>query len=360
MAPVLELIPLADLHFDPENPRLPEKLQRQDESQVFEYFLLECNLLELMLSIGQKGYFAGEPLMVVPRPEGGYIVAEGNRRLAALKLLQPSVTPPLMATAINEVRQTTKEKPTEVPALKFSARDDILDYLGYRHITGIKEWGPLAKARYLKQLRAHYGDDNNEAHKALARAIGSKAGHVAKILTGYNLLERAKDLGILKRLKLDADDIPFSLLTTGIGWEGISKFIGLKSAGDVEAKDLKEKEFEEFFGWVFDKSKNVLKDSRNFEKLARVVDNDIALAELRRGESLENADLLTSGPLEAVRQYMFNAENAIKNAQEMLNLADGLSDTDISHAERIRKAAVSLHSSVKAIIEAAGSEDAES
>lgn len=361
----LQDISLDKLHFDPQNPRLPERLRGAADEEVLKYFLLECNLVELMMSIGEKGYFAGEPLMVVSceNPDDGFIVVEGNRRLGALKLLQDAAAIPVMATQVQQIRESAKFKPTEVPVLEFQKRDDILVYLGYRHITGIKEWDALAKARYLKQLRAlHDPDDHEKAHKALAKEIGSKAATVAKLLTGYTLLERANDLGILHRLKLEADDIPFSLLTTGIGWEGISGFIGLEGAGDVEAKGLKEKEFEEFFGWVFDKnnrSHTVLGESRNFSKLARVVANPTALVALRRGDSLDTADLMTSGPLEAIRNHLFNAEKSLQTAQETLTLAEGLEDADVAHADRIRKASISLHSAIKSLVESSESGDAE-
>lgn len=354
--------PIDELHFDPENPRLPERLKGAAEAEVLKYFLLECNLVELMMSIGEKGFFAGEPLLVVPRKNGGFTVVEGNRRLGALKLLQPHQPIPVMATQVQQIRSTANETPDHVPVLSFAERDDILVYLGYRHITGIKEWDALAKARYLRQLRKQHGPDHVAAHKALAREIGSKANTVAKLLTGYTLLERAEDLGILQQLKLEPDDIPFSLLTTGIGWDGIARFIGLKNPGDVDAHSLKENEFTEFITWVFDKrgrSTTVLGDSRNFEKLARVVDNDIALAALRRGDSLAVADLLTSGPLEAVRNHLFLAERSIHSAQEALSMAEGLTSEDIAHAERIRKAAISLHSSLKELVSAGEEGDVE-
>ncbi len=46
-----------------------------------------------MLSIGQQGYFPGEPLLAV-KSNGNYIVVEGNRRLAAVKLLNGDLLPP--------------------------------------------------------------------------------------------------------------------------------------------------------------------------------------------------------------------------------------------------------------------------
>lgn len=355
MNPQLEVVQVKRLRFDPDNPRLPEKYKRKPDDEVLKYLLLECNLIELMMSIGEKGFFAGEPLMVVPMEGGEDLVVEGNRRLGALKLLEHDMEAPVLGTQVAQARASAKHRPAEVPILRFPKREDILTYLGYRHITGIKEWDALAKARYVHQLRAMHEEDDTQAHKALAKEIGSKATYVAKLLAAYTLIQRARDLGILTRLKLDEDDIPFSLLTTGIGLENIWRFIGLDNAGDVKAANLKEREFEEFFRWVFDKSQRsytVLGESRNFGKLARVVANEDALAALRRGDSLDSADLLTSGPLEAVRRHMFNAETAIKAAQETLAVADGLGPEDVGHADRVRRGAVGLHGSIKGLVEA--------
>jgi hypothetical protein len=356
MSPTLETVAVSSLRFDPENPRLPERYKRKPDDEVLKYLLLECNLIELMMSIGEKGYFAGEPLMVVPVSDGGRVVVEGNRRLGALKLLSSTDDPPVFPTQVRQVRETAKFRPQEVPVLSFSHRNEILSYLGYRHITGIKEWDAFAKARYVKQLRALHGEDNAAAHKALAKEIGSRANHVAKLLTGVSLMEKARDLGILEAMRIEEDDVPFSLLTTAIGYEEVAKFIGLSSTVDVEANGLKSLEFEELFRWLFDKSQRsftVLGESRNLPKLARVVANERALAALRRGDSLETADLLTSGPLEAVRQNMDSAEKAIKAAQESLSIAEGLSSDEVEHSDRLRKGAVTLHSSIKGLVEAA-------
>jgi hypothetical protein len=344
----LSELPLSELHFDPENPRLPNNLKHKGDEDVIRYLLLECNLIELMLSIGEHGFFAGEPLLVVPRAAGGWTVVEGNRRLGALKLLQPDVTPPVKPTQVNEARQITNNAPTLISALKFDDRNDILSYLGYRHITGIKEWDALAKARYLRQLRARHGADHAEAHKALAKEIGSKSAYVAKLLTGLTLVEKARDSGLLSHIKLEEDDIQFSLLTTGIGYKNICEFIGISSASDVDANGLKEPEFTEFFSWIFDKTRGstTLGESRNLEKLARVVHNEQALNELRRGTTLEMADLYTSGPLEALRNLLRETEERLESAMSTLSVADGISSSDIEQAGRIKKISTALHAAL--------------
>ncbi|MBW3199004.1 ParB/RepB/Spo0J family partition protein [Marinobacter nauticus] len=354
MKPELKDIKVKDLVFDPQNPRLPNKYKEGKPEDVIRYFILKCNLLELMMSIGEKGYFSGEPLMVVPE-DHKYIVVEGNRRLAALKLLTGEFSAPVSTSKVEMIKNGAKHNPEEVPTLVFNHRDDILLYLGYRHITGIKEWDALAKARYLKQLRGQYSKDDHElAHKELAKEIGSKANAVARSLTGLEILRRAEDIGILQEINMEADDIPFSLLTTGIGWQEIANFIGLENASDVEAKNLNEDTLKEFFSWTFYKyngTTTVLGESRNFSKLARVVSSEEALKALRRGESLDEADLLTSGPLQTIRNQMFSAEKALNTAQSTLSIANGLDNDDLLFAEKIRKKANSLYASIRAEIE---------
>jgi hypothetical protein len=85
-----ELVPIENLRFDPDNPRLPSSVDGHKESEVLKWMLESATLPELMAAIGEQGYFVGEPLLVVPanKSKGNvYKVIEGNRRLAAVMLL---------------------------------------------------------------------------------------------------------------------------------------------------------------------------------------------------------------------------------------------------------------------------------
>lgn len=356
MAPTLKTLEVSNLNFDPENPRLPERVDGADPAAVTDFFLLECNLVELMMSIAEQGYFHGEPLLAVPNPgKGTHTVVEGNRRLASLKLLTDEIAPQSMEKAVAKILAEAKEKPAQVPCLIFDDREDVLKYLGYRHITGIKEWDALAKARYLAQLRKKVvAADHAEAHRILAKEIGSKSNAVAKILTGYNLLNFAKDEGILKELKLEPEDVPFSLLTTAIGWTSIAEFIGLDGTGDVDLKTVKIDETRDFFLWAFHKIdgyKTRIGDSRNFKVFARIVEFPSALEALRKGATLEEADILAEGPLQAIRINVGKAISAIEHSQTSIALADGLTSDDLVEATKLRKLAAALEGSIKSNLE---------
>src|SRR5690606_32493606 len=97
MSNQIEFIPVSSLVFDPDNPRLPStvRVKKDDEDyedEVINWMLQYENVIELMSSIGEKGFFPAEPILVVENGEGKFEVIEGNRRLTAVKLLNnPSI-----------------------------------------------------------------------------------------------------------------------------------------------------------------------------------------------------------------------------------------------------------------------------
>ena len=86
MAEVTEMRPVDDLHLDHRNPRLPEEFQELPQEELVCFVADEYDSLRIARSVAQFGYFPSEPLIVVEE-DGVIIVVEGNRRLAALKLL---------------------------------------------------------------------------------------------------------------------------------------------------------------------------------------------------------------------------------------------------------------------------------
>ena len=106
--------PVESLEFDPENPRLPASVDRSDPSAVLRWMLEDASTLELMGSIGAQGYFAGEPLLTVRR-NGSWIVVEGNRRVAAVKLLLHPEEAPSRRRAVAQVVDASKSRPRNLP-----------------------------------------------------------------------------------------------------------------------------------------------------------------------------------------------------------------------------------------------------
>ena len=333
------------LDFDSLNPRLPNYLNKGDDCEVIEWMLKEANIVELMGSIGEQGYFDGEPLIVVPSKTKAkhFEVVEGNRRLTAVKLLLNPELALKRKAAVLDAAKTAGHKPTELPVLIFNNRDEVLRYLAYRHITGIEPWNPLQKARYLKQL-ASSGDfkklKKDELRRRLAKEIGSNSNYVARLLAGLAVYEAIEDSRFFDIAGLDEKTISYSVLTTALTYDALSKHIGLKGPTDDEVKGLAKKELKELTSWLFEKNsegQTRLGESRNLQKLARVVVEPKALEKFRAGRPLAEADLLTSGPVEAFRTSLSEAKARLETARDCVHLIEKFSNEDGDQLKEIQK-----------------------
>lgn len=307
-------IDISKLKFDPENPRLPSKYNgMKDEMEIIDYMLRYGNIVELMKSIGETGYSDAEPLLVTKNNEGTYIVIEGNRRLAALKLLNNPDLAKVKKKSIIEVLNEVKATPKEVPVIVYQERDDVLDYLGYRHITGVKDWGSLEKARYLKQLyERHIGQNSKDIYRILAKMIGSRSDYVEKLICALFLYDEANDEAYYGS-KINEEDISFSFLTTALGYSAIIDYIELTK----ELSYNKEK-FEDIFTWLFNEDKKVISDSRQIKELAKVLTVDVAVERLKNTGNLDEAVLYTNGPSEAFLDMLKKAKLNLRSAKEGL------------------------------------------
>lgn len=268
------------LKFDAMNPRLPVRLHGiTEESKVIDYMVKYGNIVELMLSIAETGYSDAEPLLVVSDADDRYVVVEGNRRLAALKLLNNPELTKVRIQSIKEVVSNANYIPKEIPCILYPKREDVLDYLGYRHITGVKDWGSLEKARYLDQLyQIHIKDTKQDKiYSKLAKMIGSRADYVSKLHTALKLYERAND-NAYYGANIKEEDINFSWLTTAIGYNDIMNFIGLSSTPSNTMLDgLNEENYKKLFTWMFFPRKTVIKDARQISELAKITGSAVAL-----------------------------------------------------------------------------------
>src|SRR5258708_33811403 len=143
MAIESKIVAVDHLLFDPQNPRLPEELGG-DQRQLFRYLVDDIGVEDLLSSLAASGAIEGDPFIGRPTDrEGYYYVIEGNRRLAAFKLLNgekiadgkpepgvPEVTPKIAAT-LKQVKIQTGWDPEKLEA-----------YLGYKHETAAREGTP--------------------------------------------------------------------------------------------------------------------------------------------------------------------------------------------------------------------------
>ena len=125
--PTYELVSPDKLFFDAKNPRLAEYGigARPTQTELLEIMWQKMAVDELVMSIAARGYFRHEPLFVTE--EGNrLVVLEGNRRLAAVKLLlDPEARARLRITDLPVLSPEVRENITHLPIIRTTARGDL-------------------------------------------------------------------------------------------------------------------------------------------------------------------------------------------------------------------------------------------
>jgi hypothetical protein len=342
-------VALDKLLLDEENPRLPESVGREQQTML-DHIAATTSIEELMQAIGENDYFPGEPLVVVPhrsRP-GYFVVVEGNRRLTALKLLQDPANCSDPGSRMREISTQAKYRPENAPVVVRASRQEVLPYLGFRHITGVKQWEPLAKARYIEQL-FNLTDASNPAnirYGEVARAIGSRRDHIKRNLDALAVYKTIKDNDFYGIEGLSDESIKFSVLSTALADDRIGSFVGtaLRDGSDGVAPDpildasmLKSNEVSELIRWLFEKDskgKTKVGESRNLRYLAAVVMNEKALTAFRNGSPLKVAYQLTVDSARDFLELLYAAEAGLADAASMVATVD-YTDDGYETAKRI-------------------------
>lgn len=340
------------LHLDTDNPRLPSTVTRTPKS-ILTWIAKATAIEDLMNAIGTNNFFAGEPLVVYqhPKKSGEYIVIEGNRRLTAVKLLHDPYECDKPSSQMLALSQESKYKPEKIPVVIQDNRDDVLPYLGFRHITGIEEWQPLAKARYLKQLfDLSIKKEVSERYSDVARTIGSRKDAIKRSLDAlavYNLIE---EHGFFEIPELSEETVKFSVLSTALADERIAEFVGstkkipvpqsslfdsqtiefetVSTDPIVNINVLNKSSVEDLTHWLFEKKdgKTIVGDSRNLGMLGKVIATPRALAALKSNSTLAYAFRLTTGVNDEFINRLYSAQAALEQAAGLVANVDYDSD----------------------------------
>lgn len=330
----IEFISLADLLLDPENPRLPESVDR-DQQSMLDYIAETTAIEELMDAIAENDFFPGEPLIVTPyqATPGKFVVIEGNRRLTATKILQDPASCSRPGSRMREISQNATYTPNRLPVVIRATRAEVLPYLGFRHITGIKQWEPLSKARYIEQLFniTKTTDTPKDRYGHVARAIGSRRDHIKRNLDALAVFKIIKDEDFFEIEDLNDESLKFAVLSTALADERIGAFAGSvsKTVDDdyepthpiVDLSKLNKEHIRELTKWLFEKDakgKSKVGESRNLRLLSAVVGNTRSLAALRGGSPLKIAYQLTSDLTKDFGELLYQSEAALMEASSMV------------------------------------------
>lgn len=290
----LNYVHLRQLRLDPLNPRLGRDKRRVglNQEQLLEE-MSNWTLDELVDSFARAGgFWTQDALIVTAEPpveneEQKYLVIEGNRRVAALKLLYGAlakeIDPPHWLAQRLEAFHPDLEDDifASLPVLIADSRDDVAAYLGFRHVTGIKQWRPAEKAEFITNLVDQYG----HTYRDVAREIGSRSDTVRQNYTAFKMLLQMEEI---ENFDWSEVEERFSLLFLSLRSEGTREFLGVELVGEKPAHAQpippeKKESTKEFVGWLFGtkEERPIVKDSRNVDKFGEILGEPRAVDYLR-------------------------------------------------------------------------------
>ena len=327
-------VPLASLRPDPENPRIPENHRTDDIAELATLLEMGFEAYPIAQSIAELGFFNAEPLIVIPDTEenGSWIVTEGNRRLTALLGLAYPEIRAKFATPDRWEQLATKRSinpEMTVPVVIHDSRATTHAEIARVHVVGKLAWRPFMQARYIAARVAE-----GRSIQEVADLIGIPKSKAADLYRDQAVLAQAAGLG----LETSQVEGAFSLLTVAMGSTKIRNHVGAPLGsqtviGEEPVPVEKTEELKEVIQWIFgdEDHEAVISDSRQISQLGNVTANEVGLAALRQGKTLEEAkqSVAAAGldPLTSLAKRLGAAKSALSSASN--DVAEFAADLEV-------------------------------
>ena len=318
----IEYKKLDEFYLDAKNPRLGRRDPNENLSQEDVLDLMsDWKLDELAVSYLESGFWTHEALLVIEEMLYGQphlVVVEGNRRLAALIYLRRAFNGEKVSDEwklLVEGRDLPEELFDEVPYILANSREDIEAFLGFRHVTGIKQWDPEEKAQFIAKLI----DERDMSYEEVMRKIGSTTPTVRVNYISYQLLLQMEST--LPEFSPEYAENRFSVMYLTLRKEGVQQYLHIDIMADPETAkkpvpDEHKKNLAKFALWLFgnDDQDPLFEDSRRAEQFNTILKSPEArqYLEERKEPDFNRAYQLAVGDEPEILKLITGANDNIK------------------------------------------------
>lgn len=372
----VDRVELSGLLLDADNPRFGLQDAGSSQAELLDHIVRKFGVDDVLSSLAVNGYFEAEPLVCRHLSDSSkFVVVEGNRRLAACLILTEDPRATNQAIRSQQYRARWLRygyRPIfPVPAIILGPdeqQDDILAYLGVRHIASAKAWDSYAKAAWVAKVV----ETDGLSIQQVADMMGDRHCTIHRMLEGYYLVKQLIGSGHFqpdnssRKGHGSVTAYPFSWVYTILGYAAVRDFLHLES--DAAHKDpLALSHLEDaslvmrsMFGDSSKGQNGAIEDSRQLGALASALVSSDKVHLLEQGKSLAEIELLTQPIEKRLSEGMANIRD------ELRDLIGRLSEQEISSeaaagltpaATRNHRLAIELDKKLKDI--ASGCDDAE-
>ena len=292
----LDYAKLDDLYLDPQNPRLGRHYVNPNSTQEDILDVMsDWTLEELAISyIESGGFWTHEALLVVEEElygEQRLVVVEGNRRLATLIYLRRAVNGEQVSPEWYSLVKNFNVPDgffgklfSQIPYILVDTRQEIEAFLGFRHVTGIKQWPSEQKAQYIARLI----DKQKMSYEEVMRKIGSRTSTVQRHYISYRLLLQMENE--LEDFSIEDAKGRFSVMYLSLRTQGVRKYLHIDIFADPsDAQRPVPKEhldaLANFARWLFGSKKHnqdpLFNDSRRVNEFSQILASPEAVEYLK-------------------------------------------------------------------------------
>ena len=194
---VTSKVPVDRLRLDRLNPRLIGQANNASDESIIARLYRSAEIDELLQSMSANGYLDIEPLIVMQDPNSDcLIVLEGNRRLAALRLLREADPINRMWTSkeirirVPPVDELLRSTFHHVSVYAVDSRQRARSFIGFKHINGPAKWDAYAKAKFAADW--YRSERPHVSLEAIAGSIGDRHDTIKRMVSAIYVLEQAE------------------------------------------------------------------------------------------------------------------------------------------------------------------------
>lgn len=346
-----QMISPDELVLDAKNPRLYNGRSFNDNAEHTELVKAlsdTADLEELIKSISENGYMSIEPLIVMKKGDK-YVVLEGNRRLAAVKLLtEPGLAQKCRVVIPKSLEPRVIKSLKEVAVYLVNEESEARSFIGFKHVNGPHKWDSFAKAQFAYKWFV------NERSTGLTidditKKLGDSNNTVRSIVSAMFVLEQAKNQDVYD---IHADRMSpkfsFSHLYTALNRSEYKDFLGLERDWNVTLKNdpVPKQNLDKLkdvliglYGYKKDKRASLISSQNpDLKYFGEVLVNDASYEAFKGGiENLSELYKQAGDPLQHIKDAFLEINKQLDTISSVLDRTESLDETTKNYIEQFKK-----------------------
>lgn len=314
-------VQVCELNLDPQNPRFAEKTYTiDDQEQMLADLWRERAVDEIVDSIINTGGYWRHEVLFVTNEDDAKVVVEGNRRLAAVKVLvQPELAENANIRGVPEIDDKELIASLETLPVIFAPRKEVWALLGFKHVNGPQDWDSISKAEYVAKVHNEYGVPLED----IAKTIGDRHDTVRRMYRGLMVLKQAENEELFDRHDCYSNTFSYSHLWTALGYQNTQEFLNIGDTGGYEPNPVpndKLEELRELLLWIYgsedkDVKPKIERQNPDLRNLIKALRDPDGLQKLRADLPLQEAYEASIGEATMLARALDQARSKLSQAQ---------------------------------------------